>query len=312
MKAVILMGPTGAGKTALGMQLAKEFDGEIINADSRQVYAGMDVGTAKPASPEWRKENGERRMGRDEAVLIKGVPHLLIDILTPDQQYSAAAFRDDARRIIADIHRRGTLPIVVGGTGFYLRALTGERELPNVPPDPWFRAWAARQPVAALAADLQRISPDLFRKVDNPRNRRRVTRQLEVARAGARKLTADSYQLTARTLKIALLPPREVLRDRIAARVVEMFQRGFVEEARTLVRRYGADAPGLQTTGYREIIRGLAAGVPEDALREAVIRAHWATARRQMTWLKREPSLERVADAAAAGKIVRAFLRHAE
>ncbi len=367
MKVVMLMGPTAAGKTALGIRLAKEFDGEIINADSRQVYVGMDIGTdkvgsrkmsnARPASADignWKLEIGNYR---DRPVLVEGVPHFLLDLLTPDESYSAAQFRDDARRIMTGIHRRGKLPIVVGGTGFYIRALTGEQELPNVPPDAAFRAWAAQQPVEALAEELKRLSPELYGKVDNLKNRRRVTRYLEVARCREpnRKLSTFNFphsapagatrgrphfppratrgrphsapagamwgrphsapagamwgrQLSTRILKIALVPPRDVLRERIAERVTDMFRRGFVAEVRGLVAQHGADAPGLQTTGYREIMRGLRDGATEEEMKAAVLRAHRETARRQLTWLKRESGLVTVTDPPAAHQAVRTFL----
>lgn len=368
MKGIIVMGPTAAGKTALGLQLAKEFDGEIINADSRQIYRGMDIGTDKPAREarstkhEIRNTNDDRmvkaaaqprvsdfehanlfrnsdsgfRISLDAPVRIEGIPHYLIDILTPDQGYSAAQFRDDARRVIADIQRRGKLPIVVGGTGFYLRVLTGERALPGVPPDPGFRAWAERQAVDRLADELRQLSPALYGKVDNLKNRRRVTRYLEVARGlHARRTPSPGHWPSThgapcriseiqnfrnsefsrvapsalRVLKLALVPPPAVLRQRIESRVNEMFRRGLVDEVKRLIARYGVNAPGLQTTGYREIARGLGKGWSEEQTKVAVLRAHWQTARRQLTWLKREPGAFIAATPAAARDAVKDYLR---
>lgn len=323
MKLVIIMGPTAAGKSALALKLAKRFDGEIITADSRQVYRGMDIGTDKPESREsgvgsrvpYTPPPTPNTLGRDEPRLIEGIPHYLMDILTPDQRYSAAEFRGDAGRCIAAIHRRGKLPIVVGGTGFYLRVLTGDRSLPDVPPDSAFRAWAATQPANALAQELRARAPDLYAKVDNVKNRRRVTRYLEVARARA---TGEREQGTGdgknvhhpawEALKIALLPPSDTLRKRIEDRVDEMFRRGFLEEVRRLVATYGPSAPGLQSVGYRQAIELLDAGAPKREIRDAVVRAHRDYARRQRTWLKGEPGIIVTADPAAALAYIARFL----
>lgn len=320
---VVIMGPTGAGKSALALDLAREHGGEILNADSRQVYQGMDIGTDKATLQ-------ARIRRRDQPVLVAGIPHYLIDILTPDQRYSAAEFRDDAWRIIADIQRRGKLPLVVGGTGFYIRVLTGGQQLPNVPADPVFRAWAAAQSVETLAAKLQRTAPDLLARVDNPRNRRRVTRALEIARA--REIRGDTPVLssrkrgpvpadlrargddertvleTAHVLKLALVPPDAVLRERLAARVDDLLRRGLVEEVRALVARYGEAAPGLQAVGYRQVFPLLRGEATLEETRMTILRAHRDYARRQLTWLKKEPAVVRAASADGARRIVAGYL----
>lgn len=341
-KVVILMGPTGAGKSALALALAQQHGGEIVNADSRQIYLGMDIGTDKmtlqrhpeprrrisvedrDSSAEFTLERSEgpqndRTRSRETPLLIEGVPHYLIDILPPGQRYSAAEFRDNAQQIIADIHRRGKLPIVVGGTGFYLRVLTGDQPLPNVPPDPAFRAWAETQPLAALVRELHTTAPDRYARVDNLRNRRRVTRSLEVARArgrrqqaegsGARGTAAGCPPVASLLLKLALIPPPETLRQRIEARVDSMLARGFLDEIRQLVAAYGADAPGLQAVGYRDVLPLLQSGASATAIRAALMRAHWTTARRQQTWLKKEPALRIATTPDHARALVETFVR---
>lgn len=310
---VMLMGPTGAGKSALALKLAHRFGGEVINADSRQIYRGMDIGTDKlghgPGAIGQRDATARRTLWpraqglrpKDEPLLVEDIPHYLLDIITPDRRYSAAEFRDDATRIIADIHRRRKLPIAVGGTGFYLRVLTGDRTLPAVPPNEKFRTWAETQSVEALARELQTLAPDLHARVDNLKNRRRVTRALEIARAreeGGRRSSPTPNTLLPtpwRVLKLALLPSPEDLRQRIEARVDEQLRRGFLEEAQRLTARYGTDAPGLQAVGYRQL-REHVKRQPEE-IRAAIIRAHWDYARRQRGWLRREPNLVRVASA---------------
>lgn len=298
------MGPTAAGKSALALEMAKRFGGEIVSADSRQIYRGMDIGTEKIG-----RRAGNVTPTRGEPIDVRGVPHYLIDILTPDQRYSAAEFRDDARRVIEQIMRRGHLPIVVGGTGFYLRVLTGDRPLANVPADPKFRAWAESQSVDALAEELHRRAPDVYAKVDNLKDRRRVTRYLEISRGRTReqkKLSLPNTPLS--FLKIALLPPTELLRQRMRERVDEQFHRGFIEEVRRLVAQYGERAPGLQAVGYRQVLPFLRGTATLAETRNQIISAHWRYAHRQLTWLKREPRLVRVFSPAAAHDAVRSFL----
>ncbi len=331
---VVLMGPTGAGKSALALELAKKYNGEIISADSRQIYLGMDIGTDKPCTFEFRISNFETtrirhssfklRGFRTEPLFCEDVPHYLIDILLPTQRYSAAEFREDAQHIIADIHKRGKLPIVVGGTGFYVRVLTGHRSLPSVPPDPAFRAWAEQQPLADLLQELETRAPDLFTGIDNLKNTRRVIRALEIARArgnrqqavGSRDArdvvlapTASSPLPTAfRFLKLALLPPPEILEQRLARRVEEYFRRGFVEEVQALVNAYGADAPGLQSVGYRQVLSHLRGEGTLEETKEAVLRSHRQYVRRQLLWLTKEPELVRVDSPAEALDCMSEFL----
>lgn len=281
------MGPTAAGKSEFASAVARRFEGEIVSADSRQIYRGMDIGTDK----------GARR---------HGIPHYLIDIRRPDQRYSVADFRDDARQCIERIIRRGHLPIVVGGTGFYIRVLTGDRPLPNIPPDPRFRAWADNQPLEALAAELQATAPALFAGVDNLRHKRRVIRALERARGheGEKPIQPLPY----RTLKLALIPPLEILRPRIERRVEDLLRRGFLTEVAHLVRRYGGCAPGLAAVGYRQVLPYLRGAATLAETRAAIVAAHWRYARRQLTWLRREPRLVVASSPEEAHAAVRSFL----
>lgn len=302
-KVVVIMGPTGAGKSALALGVAKRHRGEIINADSRQIYAWMDIGTDKPGF------RAPYILARDEPKLVEGIPHYLMDILTPDQRYSAAEFCDDARRIIANVQQGDKVPIVVGGTGFYVRVLTGGQRLPNIPADPAFRAWADTQPLETIAAELRERSPDLLAKVDDLRNRRRVTRALEVARArGNIEQKVSSYLIPWTPLKLALVPPFPVLCSRIEARVDHMLQQGLLDEARGLVAQYGVSAPGLQTPGYRQALSFIAERASFADTRAAIVRAHRETARRQLVWLKKEPGITVVEDVAAAEHAVDQFL----
>lgn len=326
-KVVVIMGPTAAGKSALALKLAKVYQGEIINADSRQVYVGMDIGTDK-VTPQRHPEpqrrisftgrdssaspQNDRLRARHEPLLVEGIPHYLIDILAPDQRYSAAEFREDATRGIGQITARGKLPIVVGGTGFYLRVLTGHQKLLNVPPHPALRAWAGWQPLEALVTELRERSPELYAKVDDLQNRRRVTRYLEIARARGNReqgATPHSPLLNPKSmLKLALTPPADVLRSRIEARVDRMLRQGLLAEVHSLVKRYGVSAPGLQTPGYRQVLTFIAEQTSLVETRTAIVRAHRETARRQLVWLKKEPGITVAEDVASAERLVDQFL----
>jgi len=272
---VVIVGPTAAGKTALAVALAERCDGEIVNADSRQIYRGMDIGTAKPP-PELRAH----------------IPHHLIDIRDPDEPFGLHDFLLLANAAIQDIARRGRLPLVVGGTGQYIRALVEGWHAPPVPPDPALRAElaarAAREGGAALYAELVALDPVAAQTID-PRNVRRVIRALEVIRATGRPFSTQRSKEKPpyRALLIGLRVSRETLYRRIDRRVEEMFASGLVEEVRRLVAAgYGCDLPAMRSIGYAEVcgyLRG------ELTLAEAVARTKTAThrlARMQANWFR--------------------------
>lgn len=289
-----ILGPTASGKTALAIELAKRFDGEIISADSRQIYVGMDIGTDKIGIRE------QRTGGRNDSIRVEDIPHYLIDIRTPDQTYSVAEFREDALSVIKLVHEHGKLPIVAGGTGHYIRSLTEQVAFPDVPPDPAFRTWADAQSLDVLLKELGTSDPKTATRIDQ-KNRRRVVRALEVVRANSTQSVANSNSTSSptsyalrttdfRTLKLALTPPSN-LRERIVERVDQQLATGLVEEVRTLVAKYGESAPGLQAIGYREVFPYLHKKATHKEMRDAIVRANWRYARRQMTWLRKEPNL---------------------
>lgn len=272
---VVVVGPTASGKSDLAVALAERFDGEIVNADSRQVYRGMDIGTAKPP-PEVRAR----------------IPHHLIDIRNPDEPFSLHDFLSLADAAVRDICRRGRLPFVVGGTGQYVWALVEGWQAPPVPPDPVFRAElaarAARDGGAALYAELMALDPAAAQAID-PRNVRRVIRALEVIRATGRPFSAQRSKGKSpyRALVLGLRLSRETLYRRIDRRVEEMFASGLVEEVRRLVAAgYSCDLPAMRSIGYAEVcgyLRG------DRTLAEAVAQVKTAThrlARMQANWFR--------------------------
>ena len=276
---VLLMGPTASGKSALAHALALRFCGEIVTADSAQVYRGMDIGTAKP-----------------DAAARAAVPHHLLDLIEPTEAYSAARFHRDATAAIAAIRARGRVPIVAGGTMLYFKALTeGLSALP--PADPVLRtaldARAAQLGWPTLHAELARVDPASAARLA-PTDSQRIQRALEVHALTGRPLSslhgarAPAVALGA-TVVIALYPgDRARLHRIIAERFDAMLERGLVDELRVLRGRYCLHPamPSMRCVGYRQVLEHLESGGEARRLRERGIAATRQLARRQLTWLR--------------------------
>src|SRR6266404_6959509 len=281
---LVIAGPTGVGKTAAAVALAGRLPIEVVSADSRQVYRGMDVATGKPTDEERR-----------------AVRHHLVDIVDPDDRYDAARFARDARAAIGAIRERGRLPVVVGGTGLYIRALLRGLD-PATPADPAFRAElaevAAREGRPALHARLAAQAPALARRL-HPNDHVRIVRALELVRAGALvgeaqqrwRMPADGAEDA--VLSVGLTLARETLGRRLRDRAAAMVAAGLADEVRTLLARgYDPSLPAMQGIGYREFVLVLRGALTEA---EAVRRMQRDTvryAKRQWTWFAREPGLE--------------------
>jgi tRNA dimethylallyltransferase len=278
---VVIAGPTGVGKTEVAAALARRAAIEVVSADSRQVYRGMDVATGKPSA--------ETR---------RAVAHHLIDVVDPDDRYQAARFRQDAEAAIAAIRARGRLPVVVGGTGLYIRALL--RGLDPAPPaDPEFRrelaSIAAVEGRASLHARLTAAAPAVARRL-HPNDHVRVVRALELARAGAGTLAQarwsepiDTYDVT----YFGLTMDRQALARRLAARAAAFVGAGLRAEVEGLLARgYDPALSALQSIGYREFVQvARGALAPAEALR-LMQRDTVRYAKRQWTWFAREPGVE--------------------
>lgn len=299
---VAVLGPTASGKTALALALAARFGGEIVSADSRLVYRGMDIGTAKPT----REERAR-------------VPHHLIDRVPPDAPYDLARWRAEARAAIVAIHARGRLPLLVGGTAQWSTALLDGWEPPAVPPDPAFRtameARVAAEGVTPLLADLRAADPDAA-ATTGP-NARRIIRALEVIRATGRPFSAQRGKGARpyRDLRLGLLLPRDALYGRIDARVEAMLAAGLVDEVRGLLDAgYAASLPALSGIGYAQVAEYLRGETTFKEMAERIRQATHRYARHQMTWLRRDASIHWLdaTDAAraraAAERIITQFL----
>ena len=271
---IAIVGPTATGKSALAIQLALALSGEIVSADSRQVYRYMDIGTAKPS--------------REDRVKV---PHHLIDIITPIEDFTLATYQELAFEAIADIHGRGKLAFLVGGSGLYVRAVTGGLSIPKVAPDPELRhnleERAANEGYQVLYDELQKLDPQAAAKID-PRNVRRTIRALEVCLTSGvpfSQLKKSSAKISAIT--IGLTTARDDLYTRIDSRVDQMIDRGLVDEVKGLLDRgYSPDLPAMSGLGYKQIVTHLKG---ETSLEEAIQRIKFEThrfARNQYAWFR--------------------------
>jgi tRNA dimethylallyltransferase len=276
--AILLMGPTASGKSALAAALASRFPVEIVSVDSAQVYRGMDIGTAKPSTAERAT-----------------VPHHLIDIIDPTESYSAARFREDALRLMGEITARGRIPLLVGGTMLYFKALReGLSELPESDQD--VRAEidreAAQRGWPAMHAQLTEVDPKTAARL-KPGDAQRIERALEVFRVSgipmSRLLGRKKSALPYRLVQLALVPSdRGALHRRIEARFDAMLERGLIDELRSLRKRYALrpGLPSMRCVGYRQAWQHLEGELDRDELRARGIFATRQLAKRQLTWLR--------------------------
>lgn len=303
-RVLCIVGPTSSGKTLLGIRLAQAFQGEIINADARQVFQEFDIGTGKPQGGK-RKTVGSRKM-----YLFEGVPHYLMDFLPPTNTMTVAEWQEKALIAVKGITKRKKLPIVVGGTGLYIQALVDNYTIPQVPPQPEFRKAMETKPLSDLVKLLLRVDPDAKDKVDL-KNPRRVLRALEVATFTGKPFTQQkvSAKPVIDPFMIAIKRERDELRERINQAVDAYIEAGWLDEIRK-VRDLGIpwDAPAMTSIGYRELgayIRG------ECGIDEAVRKtkeATWQYAKRQLTWFKRDQRIHWVKDENEAEELVKAWM----
>jgi tRNA dimethylallyltransferase len=272
---ILIVGPTAVGKTDLAIQLAEKLNGEIISADSRLFYRGMDIGTAKPSLEERAR-----------------VPHYLIDIVDPDETLSLAVFQEKAKNIIADIHSRGKLPFLVGGTGQYVRAVTQGWTPPEVTADERLRGELEKLNEARganwLHDRLARLDPESAGKID-ARNVRRTIRALEVILTTGRKFSEQRGQVESpyHLIGIGLARPRPELYQRVDQRIDAMFTNGFVDEVKGLLERgYPSTLPSMSAIGYRECICVVNDELSIEQAKVEMRRVTRNFVRRQANWFK--------------------------
>ena len=303
-RVVLLMGPTGAGKSDVALELAARMPVEIVSVDSAMVYRGLDIGTAKPARE-----------------VREGIPHHLVDVLDPAESYSAGQFLHDAMEAIGAIHARGRVPLLVGGTMLYFHTLlNGLARLP--PADAKVRreldARLASDGSVALHAELRRVDPDAAARI-HPNDPQRIQRALEVHRLTGRPISALQRDRPVplagtRVGCFVISPPRQDLHTRIARRFEQMMAAGFLDEVRQLRARSDltADKPALRAVGYRQLWQHLDGAVGlEEAVRNGIV-ATRRLAKRQMTWLRALPQAEWLNSSDAAGERIVAWLQASE
>jgi len=281
---VVILGPTASGKSSLAIELAQRFSGEIVSCDSVAVYRHFEIGTAKPTQPE-----------------RAGVPHHLLDLAEPDEAFTAGEYARRARSVINEIAQRGKLPIVVGGTGLYLRAL-----LEGLFPGPQrseelrerLRRRSAERGSVHLHKILSRLDPAAAAKI-HANDAPKLIRAIEVCLASRERMSELWQQrgrdpLTGfRILRIGLNPERRWLYERINARAQQMFAGGLVEETESLLRQYGAckSATALDSLGYKQAAQFLRGELTREQAIAAAQQGHRNYAKRQMTWFRREPEV---------------------
>ncbi|MBI4091051.1 MAG: tRNA (adenosine(37)-N6)-dimethylallyltransferase MiaA [Candidatus Komeilibacteria bacterium] len=266
-KVVVILGPTASGKSDLAIALARKYNGEIISADSRQVYLGMDIGTGKVSKR-------ERRL----------VPHHLLDVASPKTSYTVHQFQRDARKTIRAIQRRGKLPILCGGTGFWIEAVLSDVALPRVKPDKRLRAKLARLTTAQLYAQLKKLDPARARTIDK-HNPARLIRALEIVMTTHKPMPPLTGKTNYDSLILGIQVPTKALEKRIAARLAKHLKQGMIAEVKRL-RAQGVSAKRLIDLGleYRYLMYFLQGKISKKRLTEKLGTAIRRYAKRQMTW----------------------------
>lgn len=288
-KVLAIVGPTGSGKTAWAKKIATNFGGKIISVDSRQIYMGMDVGTAKD----------------------KDFPQAMIDIVEPGQNFSLSEYQKQANDLIKEYINIDALPILVGGTGLYLDAVVYGYEIPELKKE----SEAVRRDLEKLSESelinkLQELDPDSAEKID-PKNIRRVIRALEYTLLNDKPFSTQQKKKKPlfKTLIIGIDVPRETLYAKVDARVEQMIKEGLVEEVRNLIKKYPTDVTAFNTIGYKEIIDYLQGRVDLPTAKEKIKTNTHAYIRKQDTWFRRNEDICWVKDFAEAEKLIAKFLK---
>lgn len=277
---IVIAGPTGVGKTSLSLGLAERLRTDVVNADSMQIYRYMDIGTAKPTPQERAR-----------------VRHHLLDIVEPDEAFDAARYLDAATPVITALHHRRKIPLIVGGTGLYIKILT-RGICPAAPADPAVRrqltAEEKERGLHELHGELSRVDPLLGAKI-HPNDRQRILRALEVYRLTRQPLSHWQRQhrfedCRYKTVKLFLFREREELRERIDRRVFSMMEQGFLEEVQSLLEMgYGPELKPMQSLGYRQLVQYLSGDFSRDTAIQSIQRETRRYAKRQMTWFRGDP-----------------------
>ncbi len=251
-KVIVILGPTSSGKSKVAIKLAKKFNGEIISADSRQVYRGMDIGTGKvepdrPGEIPVKSARGGFSSGTPPFISA-GIPHYMIDIVSPKTDYNVAKFKKQADRIIADILSRGKLPIICGGTGFWIKAIVDNVKFPEVKPDWKLRKKLNKKKITGLIQELKKLDPDRLKAIDK-NNKVRLIRAIEICKTLGRVPTNNLQSTTYNFLQFGIKLPEEKLYQNIKKRLEARFKQGMIKEVKDLREKYKLSWKKIQSFG---------------------------------------------------------------
>lgn len=291
-KIIIILGPTASGKSDLAVKLAKKFNGEIVSADSRQIYKGMNIGTGKITKKE-----------------MLGIPHHLLDVASPKTKFDVVKYKKLAEKAIEDILKRGVLPIICGGTGFYIQAIVDNVIFPEVTSSPKLRQKLEKQPIEKLLQTLKKLDIARFKTVDQ-KNKRRVIRAIEISKAlGKVPKLKSNPQYDA--LQIGIDIDKETLKKNIEKRLEKRLKQGMVAEVKKL-HQQGVPWKKLVEFGleYRFVALYLQNKITKQEMTNQLSSAIWQYAKRQMTWFKRDTRINWVKNQKTAEKSIRKFLQN--
>ena len=277
-KVIVICGPTASGKTALSIELAKQINGEIVSCDSMQIYKEMDIGTAKPTKEE-----------------MQGIKHYLIDFVSPDERYSVADYKQDAKKAIKEILNKGKVPIIVGGTGLYVDSLIYEIEYPNIEFDEEYREKlekeADRNGLEELYEKAKKIDSEAIKKISK-NDKKRILRILEIYHATGKNKTEQEIESRKKEVEYnykvyALKWDREKLYKRINKRVDIMIEQGLIEEVKSVYKKHSKFPTAMQGLGYKEVVEYLENKITKEEMIEKIKQETRKYAKRQMTWFRK-------------------------
>ena len=277
-KVIVICGPTASGKTALSIELAKQINGEIVSADSMQIYKDMDIGTAKPTKEE-----------------MQGIKHYLIDFVSPDERYSVADYKQDAKKAIREILKKGKVPIIVGGTGLYIDSLIYEIEYPNIEFDEKYREKLEKEVeekgLEELYEKAKEVDVEATKKISK-NDKKRILRILEIYHATGKNKTEQEIESRKKEVEFdykvyALNWDREKLYERINKRVDIMIEQGLIEEVKNVYEKYNEFPTAMQGLGYKEVVEYLENKTTKEEMVEKIKQETRRYAKRQMTWFRK-------------------------
>lgn len=290
---IVIAGPTASGKTALAIELAKEFNGEVINADSRSIYTGMDIGTGKPTREE-----------------MSGIPHHLFDIAKPDKTVSLSGYKKLAQESVIDIHNRNKIPFIVGGTGLYIDAVVYDFSLTEAETDPTLRKNLESYGASELADRLKQIDKKSWENIDR-NNKRRLIRAIEVVTLTKKSFVEQKQRrrLPKNVLYLAININRDNLYQKINQRVSVWEKLDFENEVKLLLKKYSASLPSMSGIGYKQFALYLDGQISKEDAIKKFQQGDRNLAKRQLTWFRKNKDIHWIKNFGEAKNIVSAFLK---